>query len=72
MPENGGGLILNSPKEPDMFPIRDIDEQNEFNHSHYKIYPKERSLVIFRSFVQHMVEPGQHESERISIAYNAS
>ena len=71
MPENGGGLILNSPKEPDMWPIENIDELNEYNHSNYKLYPKERSIVIFRSFVQHMVEPGTNESERISIAYNS-
>jgi uncharacterized protein (TIGR02466 family) len=72
VPENSGGLILNSPKEPDMFPIKDVDEENEFNHAYFKFYPKERSIIIFRSFVEHMVQPGQNESERISIAYNAS
>ena len=72
IPENGGGLVLNSPKGPDMFPIEDVNYDNEFNHSWFKIYPKQRSLVIFRSFVEHMVEPGEHESERISIAYNAT
>ena len=71
MPKNSGGLILNSPKEPDMLPIQGITENNEFNHTFFKIFPKERSLVIFRSSVQHMVEPGQNECERISVAYNS-
>ena len=72
IPENGGSLVLNSPKGPDMFPLKDVSTSNEFNHTWYKIQPKERSLIIFRSFVEHMVEPGKNESERISIAYNAS
>lgn len=72
IPENGGSLVLNSPKGPDMFPLKDVSTSNEFNHTWFKIQPKERSLIIFRSFVEHMVEPGKNESERISIAYNAS
>ena len=42
IPENGGGLVLNSPKGPDMFPIEDVNYDNEFNHSCTPSVPSQR------------------------------
>ncbi|NBW70846.1 MAG: hypothetical protein EBR32_05505, partial [Bacteroidetes bacterium] len=35
-----------------------------------KIEPEEGSIVIFPSYLPHLVEPNNHDDERISISFN--
>jgi uncharacterized protein (TIGR02466 family) len=71
-PEGSGKLIFNSPLHPDMMPIKNItDEKN--NHMaleacEYKAI--KNRLIIFRSNVQHMVQRGTNQSDRISLSFN--
>lgn len=70
VPLKSGKIIFENPKEPDMCGITNIKEFNEYNFSTKNCLPKERSLIIFRSYLRHMVEMGMNEEPRISIAFN--
>lgn len=68
-PKNCGDLFLHSPYQYVMLqpPLK---AQNEFNIRNMPITPKEGSLILFRSFVEHSVKPNQSDKERISISFN--
>lgn len=69
-PEGSGKIIFEDPKEPDMCSLKDVPEKNilSFNRVGYK--PQARTLLIFRSYLRHLVEPGKNIEPRISIAMN--
>jgi|TARA_B110000211_G_scaffold234649_1_gene305351 uncharacterized protein (TIGR02466 family) len=72
-------FILQNPKpEPklifknpilDMYPLENI-EVNEFNAMTFELGMPKNSLVIFRSFLEHMVEKTKTDDQRLSLAYN--
>jgi uncharacterized protein (TIGR02466 family) len=63
-------IVFQSPAAPyDMLPIKKIEEHNALNSHNTRIYAKENSLVIFRSYLYHRVPPNNSD-ERISIAFN--
>lgn len=69
-PEGSGSLILSNPNCPDMLPIQNIREDNSLNFETCSYKPEPRSLIIFRSYISHMVKQGNHKEERISLAFN--
>jgi hypothetical protein len=54
-----------------MLPIRDIEKENEMTFKRCHFEPIENSLLIFRSYMKHMVEQQKSDFERITIAINA-
>lgn len=67
-PENCGNLRLYDPR----INICDSLDMRYYNNGDtYQFYePKENRLIIFPSWIQHMVEPNQSNEERISISFN--
>jgi len=53
----------------DMYPLRNV-EYNDLNAGVYNIGMRENTLIIFRSYLKHMVEKLKQDNERISIALN--
>ncbi len=69
-PEGSGQLVFEDPKEPDMLPIKNIPHRNEFSFVKVGYTPRQGSLIIFRSYLRHMVTTGTNETPRISVAFN--
>jgi len=53
-----------------MLPITNIKERNDLTFQRVGYEAEERKLVIFRSYLRHMVEPCKNKSPRMSIAVN--
>lgn len=70
VPEGSGRIVFEDPKEPDMCPLKTKNNRNQLSYSRVGYTPKERSLIIFRSYLRHLVEPGTNEIPRISVAMN--
>jgi uncharacterized protein (TIGR02466 family) len=64
-------IFFENPIEPEMLPIRDIEKENEMTFKRCHFEPIENSLLIFRSYMKHMVEQQKSDFERITIAINA-
>lgn len=71
-PEGSGDIVFEDPKEPDMFPLKNVKEGNHlcFNRVFYKV--EEGMLLVFRSYLRHAVVPGKNKAPRISISANFS
>ena len=65
-----GRLIFENPIEPDMLPIKGIEEENSLTYKRVFIKPKENHLIVFRSYMRHMVERQVSDFERMTIAVN--
>ena len=63
-------IVFEDPKQPDMLPITNIKERNDLTFQRVGYEAEERKLVIFRSYLRHMVEPCKNKSPRMSIAVN--
>ena len=69
-PTGSGALVFEDPKEPDMYPLRNIKTKNDLSFTRIKYEPVEGKLLIFRSYLRHLVEPNTNTEPRISIALN--
>lgn len=69
-PEGSGRILFEDPKEPDMFPLKTKVNKNELSFTRIGYNPKPKTLMIFRSYLRHCVEPGTNKEARISIAMN--
>lgn len=69
-PEGSGRIIFDSPLEPDMLPLRDIRGYNNLTFRQAFYEPKPKRLLVFRSYLRHMVELGSNTAPRISVAFN--
>lgn len=69
-PPGSGKIHFENPCEPDMLPIQGIKNPTElsFRTCHYE--PEEGTLLIFRSYMRHMVELCKNELPRITVAFN--
>ncbi len=70
IPENSGRIVFESPLEPDMLPIKKIDNYNYWSNTNAHFTPQPKTLLIFRSYLRHMVELNQSNLPRITIAMN--
>jgi uncharacterized protein (TIGR02466 family) len=70
VPENSGKIWFESPLEPDMLPVKNITNYNPLSFRNAYYTPKKGTLMIFRSYLKHMVEVNNSDSDRISIAFN--
>ena len=63
-------VVFENPTEPDMLPIKDIKQYNDLSFKTYSFTPIQNSLIIFRSYMRHMVERQTIDFERMSVAVN--
>jgi uncharacterized protein (TIGR02466 family) len=69
-PPGSGRIIFQNPTEPDMLPVKGIVEENDLTFKQSFYSPQERTLLIFRSNIRHMVEIGTNDEPRITAAFN--
>ena len=71
-PEGSGKLVFNSPLLPDMMPIKNItnEKDNALTLPICEYQAIKNRLIIFRSNLEHMVQQGTNQSDRISLAFN--
>ena len=69
-PEGSGNLVFEDPKEPDMFPLPNITEKNSLSFQTCDHTPITGKLIIFRSYMRHLVEKGTNTTPRVSVACN--
>jgi uncharacterized protein (TIGR02466 family) len=70
VPEASGRIFFESPLEPDMLPIKNIDNYNMCSNRIAHFSPNAGTILIFRSYLRHMVEMNRSKDPRISIAFN--
>lgn len=70
VPEGSGNIVFEDPKQPDMLPMKNIVENNKLNFSYVSYPPEEGKLIIFRSYLRHLVEKGNNVEDRISLSFN--
>ena len=68
--DNCANLIFENPTEPDMKPIIGVKKENPLTYKRCWIKPVENSLIIFRSYMRHMVEKQTTDFDRMTIAVN--
>ena len=69
-PENSGKLIFENPIEPDMYGLQNKIKTNTLNASTCSFMQKPRTLIIFRSYLRHMVTRCNNIEPRITAAFN--
>lgn len=69
-PPKSGKIYFENPCEPDMLPIKEIKTPTEMSFRTCSYQPEEGTLLIFRSYMRHMVEICKNDSTRITIALN--
>jgi uncharacterized protein (TIGR02466 family) len=70
-PLNGGEFVIMNPSEPcDMYPIKNLIKKTSLNESYFEYNLKAKTLIIFRSFLKHMVKICNSDEKRITTAFN--
>jgi len=69
-PLGSGDIVFEDPREPDMLPIPDIYDRNSLSFIKTGYPAIAGTLLIFRSYLRHMVMKGTNTESRISIALN--
>ena len=69
LPPGSGEIVFRS-GEDNMLSLRGMVEYNRINSTYWGFQPMERSLMIFKSSLQHMVKMGINKKPRISLALN--
>lgn len=71
VPENSGKLVMvNDYEIPCYLEPKFVNTANKFNTIQKKFNPKDNSLFIFPSWINHFVEPNMSKEDRISFAFN--
>ena len=73
-PAGSGDLVLMNPTNIDwwtekLFAVEKI-KSNSYSGTYYRVSAKEGELIIFPSYLPHMVEPNTSDVKRISISFN--
>jgi len=69
-PVNSGNIVFEDPKQPDMLPLRNLSMSNNINADRITYEPREGMLLVFRSYLRHMVTKNMSDESRVSIAFN--
>ena len=69
-PENCSNFIIVNPNEHFQRNLLDIRELNQLNEVIHEIRVQENLLIIFRSFLKHMVPKNKSVDKRVSISFN--
>jgi len=70
-PQNCGDLVFMNPMKISHFVKEyNFSEFNNYNSTSNYIVPKENTLIIFPSWLEHFVTPNMSENDRISFSFN--
>lgn len=72
VPENSGKIFFQNPKTlKDNCPhLKMLTNYNKYRSDHFNITPKENLLVLFPSWLDHLVESNKTHKDRISMSFN--
>lgn len=70
VPDNSGALVLEDFGRPMRYLQLPFQETNVINSYTVKVPPREGSLLLFPSWIEHHVEENKSSEQRISIAFN--
>ena len=72
VPENSGQIHFMNPINEHNYTIRqeNISEFNYFNSNEWHVQPEKGFLIIFPSWLNHLVLPNESDEDRISVAFN--
>jgi len=74
IPKESGNFEFASPHNFIASSVLNSYEENfkldTYNYPAYKMFPKEGSMLVFPSYLDHMVEPNKSDEDRISISFN--
>jgi len=68
-PKQDGNLVFFRNEKSSNMMGEGFFEGSDFNGS-YNVSPKEKMILLFPSYLQHMVEPHFEEGYRISVSFN--
>jgi len=69
-PKGSGDTIFRSPLVPDMMPLKNILNFNDLTYQTCRYPATTNRLIIFRSYLEHMVQKGTNKEDRISLSFN--
>ena len=70
IPARSGSIVFSDPRPQAHVLAPSVKEYTNINSNEYRIEAQAGRLVLFPSWLQHMVETNQSNEERISIAFN--
>ena len=72
VPSGSGRIVFRDPRPQAMVLVPDARQRNPFNADQHGITPEPGDLILFHSWLTHMVEPNRSKEARISIAFNVT
>ena len=74
IPKGSGNLEFESPHSFTAYSVVNSYSEkfklDSYNYPGYKMYPKEGSMLVFPSYLEHMVKPNESDEDRISVSFN--
>ena len=69
-PKHSGGIVFADPRPQANVLVPSVAERNNFNSNVQRFEPTAGNMIMFPSWLEHMVEPNFSDDKRISIAFN--
>ncbi|MBI04272.1 MAG: hypothetical protein CMI96_00465 [Pelagibacteraceae bacterium] len=69
-PENCGNIVFYDPRPAPVYSHPIATEPNRLNSTVHSIKPKDGSLILFPSYLDHSVDPNTSSEERVVISFN--
>ena len=70
--EDSEGLHIKRPDYGGMIPPKNKSRETPFNQEVIIAPPQERTVIIFRSYLEHCVPPSILKTDRVTVAMNFS
>ena len=68
--EDSQGLHIKRPDHGGMIPPKNKQRETPLNQEVIIAPPQERTVIIFRSYLEHMVPPSKLKTDRVTVAFN--
>ena len=69
-PAQCGDIVFHDPRQQAIVLLPNVSEYTPFNAARQRITPQAGTLLMFHSWLQHLVEENRSDQERISISFN--
>ena len=69
-PPRSGGIVFSDPRPQANVLAPSVTERNLFNANVQRFEPKEGTMIVFPSWLEHMVEANHGDDTRVSVAFN--
>ena len=70
--EDSQGLHIKRPDHGGMIPPKNKARETEYNQEVLIAPPQERTVIVFRSYLEHCVPPSKLKTDRVTVAMNFS